>query len=175
MTPYIFPKRQRHFLLKWQLIGCPSSVVPWFHCQGDFSLGVWNDIFSLQKRFYTVYSCEAVTEKALDPEVLHMLSDIHHDRENWAPQCVELPSFGKVQSQRWPWFWYHAHGALCPNNLSVRKEECDGPYVGKSHPQTLRVKGWTPWALALEVCRSWWKGGSIRWVVLLDEHYYLHL
>ena len=175
MTPYIFPKRQRHCLLKWQLIGCPSSVVPWFHCPGAFSLGVWNDIFSLQKRFCPVYSCEAVTEKALDPEVLHMLSDGHHDRENWAPQCVELPSFGKVQSQRWPWFWYHAHGALCPNNLSVRKEECDGPYVGKSHPQTLRVKGWTPGALALEVCRSWWKGGSIRWVVLLDQPYYLHL
>ena len=68
-----------------------------------FSLGVWNDIFSLQKRFCPVYSCEAVTEKGLDPEVLHMLSEIHHDRENWVPQCVELPSFCKVQCQRWPW------------------------------------------------------------------------
>ena len=38
-------------------------------------------------------SCEAVTEKALDPEVLHMLSEIHHDRENLVPQCLELTSF----------------------------------------------------------------------------------
>ena len=68
-----------------------------------FCLGVWNDIFSLQKRFCPVYSCEAVTEKGLDPEVLHMLSEIHHDRENWVPQGVELPSFCKVQCQRWPW------------------------------------------------------------------------
>ena len=28
MKPYIFPKRQRPFLLKWQLIGCSTSVVP---------------------------------------------------------------------------------------------------------------------------------------------------
>ena len=56
-------------------------------------LGVWNDIISLQKRFFPVYSCEAVTERALDPEVLHMLSEIHHDRENWVPQGVQLPSF----------------------------------------------------------------------------------
>ena len=48
--------------------------------------------------FYPVCSCEAVTEKALDPEVPHMFSEIHHERENWVPQCVELPSFGKVQS-----------------------------------------------------------------------------
>jgi len=34
-----------------------------------------------------------VTERALDPEVLHMLSEIRHDRENWVPQCVESPSF----------------------------------------------------------------------------------
>jgi len=40
-----------------------------------------------------VYSCEAVTEKALDAEVLHKLSEIHHDRENWVLQGVELPSF----------------------------------------------------------------------------------
>ena len=29
---------------------------------------------------------------------------------------------------------------LGPNNLSVRKEVCDGPYVGHSDPQTLRVQ-----------------------------------
>ena len=40
-----------------------------------------------------MYSCEAVTEKALDPEVLHMFSEIHHDRENLVPQGVELASF----------------------------------------------------------------------------------
>ena len=38
MTPSIFPKRKGPFLLKRQLIGCSSSVVPWFHCPGDF---VW--------------------------------------------------------------------------------------------------------------------------------------
>ena len=35
-----------------------------------------------------MYSCAAVTEKALDPEVPPMLSDIHHDSENLVPQCV---------------------------------------------------------------------------------------
>ena len=175
MIPSIFPNWKTPFLLKRQLIGGSSSVFPWCPCPGDFGLGVWNDIFSLQKRFCPVYSCEAVTERALDPEVLHMLSEIHHDRENWVPQCVELLSFWKVQCQKWPWQWYDAHGALCPNNLSVRKEVCDGPYVGHSQNQTLRVQWGTPWALALEECRSWWKGGSIRWVLLLDEHYYLHL
>ena len=85
MTPSIFPKRQRPFLLKWQLIGCSSSVVPWCHCPGDFCLGDWNDIFSLQKRFSTGYSCEAVTEKALHTEVLHMLSEIHRYRKLWFP------------------------------------------------------------------------------------------
>ena len=66
-------------------------------------MGVPNDIFTLQKRFSPVYSCQAATEKALDPEVLHMLSEIHHERENWVPQCVELPSFGMVKGQWWPW------------------------------------------------------------------------
>ena len=61
-------------------------------------MGVWNDTISLQKRFCPVYSYEAVTEKVHDPDVLHKLQEIHHDRENWVPQCVELPSFGKVQS-----------------------------------------------------------------------------
>ena len=78
-------------------------------------------LLSRQKRFCTVNSCEAVTEKALESEVLHMLSEIHHDRENWVPQGVELHSFRKGQSQRRPWHWYDAHGALWPNNLSVRK------------------------------------------------------
>ena len=40
-----------------------------------------------------MYSFEAGTEKAVDPEVLHMLSEIPHDRENWVPQCVEVPFF----------------------------------------------------------------------------------
>ena len=40
-----------------------------------------------------MYSCEAVTEKALDPEVLHKLSEIHHDRENWVLHGVELLPF----------------------------------------------------------------------------------
>ena len=175
MTHCILPKRKILFVLKWQLIGCSSSVVYRFHCPGEFGFGVWNDIFSLQKRFCTVYSCEAVIEKALHPEVLHILPDIHHDRENWFPQCVELPSFWKVHCHKWPWHWYYAHGALCPNKLSVRKEVCDGPHMGYSHPPILRVQWWTPSALALEVCVSWWKGGSIRFVVPLDEHYYLNL
>ena len=121
MTPSLFSKRKSPFLLKWQLRGCSSSVVPWWHCPGDYCLGVWNDIFSLQKRFCPVYSCEAVPEKALDPEVLHMLSEIHHDRENLVPQCVELTSFWNMKAQRWPWHWYYAHGSLCPNNFAVGK------------------------------------------------------
>ena len=40
-----------------------------------------------------MYSCEAVTEKARDPEVLHKLSEIHRDRESMVPHGVELPSF----------------------------------------------------------------------------------
>jgi hypothetical protein len=87
-----------------------------------------------------VYSCEAVTEKGLGQEVPHMLSEIHHDRENCVPQCVELPSFCKVQSQRWPCHRYYAHGSWVPKNLSVRKEVCDGPFVGHSHPQNVSVK-----------------------------------
>ena len=75
-----------------------------------FCLGVWNDIFSLKKkRFSPEYSCEPVTEKALDPEALPKLSEIHHERENCVLQGVELPSFWKVQSQRWQWHWYYAH------------------------------------------------------------------
>ena len=38
MTPSIFPKRKRRFLLKWQLIGWSSSGIPWCHYPGDF---VW--------------------------------------------------------------------------------------------------------------------------------------
>ena len=45
MTLSIFPKRKRPFLLKWQLIGCSSSVVPWFQYPWYFALGVWNDFF----------------------------------------------------------------------------------------------------------------------------------
>lgn len=45
------------------------------------------------KGFSTVYPCEEVTEKALDSEVLHKLSEIHRDRENLVPHGVELPSF----------------------------------------------------------------------------------
>ena len=45
-----------------------------------------------------MYSCEAVTEKALDPEVLHILQWIHHDSENGVPQCVEVPSVISKQS-----------------------------------------------------------------------------
>ena len=174
MTPYIFLKGKDPSYWNSSSYGVlPQSFLD-FTVHG-LCLGVWNDIFSLQQRFCPMYSCEAVTEKGFDTEVLHMLSEIHHDRENWVPQCVELLSFWKVQCQKWPWHWYDAHGALCPNNLSVRKEVCDGPYVGHSQNQTLRVQWGTPWALALEECRSWWKGGSIRWVVLLDQPYYLHL
>ena len=39
MTRSLFPKRKRSFLLKWQLIGCSFSVVPWFHCPGDILFG----------------------------------------------------------------------------------------------------------------------------------------
>ena len=100
-----------------------------------------------------MFSCEAVTEKALDTDVLHMLSEIHHDRENWVPQCVAcLILKGAVPEVAIALIY--AHGAFGPNNLSVRKEVCEGPYVGHSHPHTLSVQCWTPGALALEVCRS---------------------
>ena len=58
---------------------------------------------------------------------------------------------------------------LCPwslvhKQLLCEKEVCGPPYVEYSQTQTLRVQWGTPWALSLEVCRSWWKGRSIRWV-----------
>ena len=114
MTPSIFPKQKIPSYWKGSSEGVlPQSSLD-FIVQVIFCLGVWSDIFSLQKRFCPVYSCEALTEKARDPEVLHKLSEIHRDRENLVPHGVELPSFWKVQSQRWPWHWYYAHIVYFP-------------------------------------------------------------
>ena len=49
MTPSIFPKRKRPFLLKWELRVCSSSVVLWFHYPVDF-VWVFGMISFLSKR-----------------------------------------------------------------------------------------------------------------------------
>jgi len=124
MTPSIFPKRKRPFLLKWELRVCSSSVVLWFHYPVDF-VWVFGMISFLSKRdsvlcirvrhwlrphftlkIYTCYQISIIIEKIASP-------------------VCGVSSFWKLESQMWPWHCYYAHGALWFKWCWSRSQICD--------------------------------------------------